>query len=64
MAAQTLSEQPSNIYQELNSWFESEAELIDTVLNGNEEMPAWKSVLNQQQVKEIFAYIESINQTK
>ncbi|GAK84757.1 hypothetical protein JCM19238_2335 [Vibrio ponticus] len=38
--------------------------MIDTVLNGNEEMPAWGNILNQQQVKEIFAYIESINQTK
>ncbi|OLQ89345.1 hypothetical protein BIY22_19740 [Vibrio panuliri] len=64
VAAQALSEQPSNIHQSLNSWFESEAELIDTVLNGNEEMPAWGSVLNEQQVKEIFAYIESINQPK
>ncbi|WP_194438035.1 c-type cytochrome [Vibrio fluminensis] len=64
IAAQALNEQPSNIYQELNSWFESEAELIETVLNGNEEMPAWGSVLNQQQVREIFAYIEHINQEK
>lgn len=64
IAAQALNEQPSNIYQELSSWFESEAELIDAVLNGNEEMPAWGHVLNEKQVKEIFAYIESINQAK
>lgn len=61
IAGQVLSEQPSNIYQGLNSWFESEAELIDTVLNGNEEMPAWGSLLNEQQVKEIFTYIEYAN---
>lgn len=64
IAAKGLKETPSNIYQELNSWFETEAELIDVVLNGNEEMPAWGSVLDQQQVKEIFAYIEHINQDK
>ena len=37
------------------------AELIDTVLNGNEGMPAWKSALNEEDVKDIFAYIEKVN---
>ena len=61
IAGKALPEQPSNIYDGLNSWFESEAELIDTVLNGNEGMPAWSSVLNENDVKDIFAYIEKIN---
>lgn len=61
IAGQTLTEAPSNIYQGLNSFFESEAELIDTVLYGNEEMPAWKGVLSKQQVIEIFDYIQNIN---
>ncbi len=62
IAGKALPEQPSNIYDGLNSWFESEAELIDTVLNGNEGMPAWNSVLNEKDVKDIFAYIDKINQ--
>lgn len=61
IVGQALPEQPSNIYQGLNSWFESEAELIDTVLNGNEGMPAWGAVLSEQEVKLIFAYIEQVN---
>jgi mono/diheme cytochrome c family protein len=62
IAGQALSEAPSDIYAGLTSWFETEGELIDTVLNGNEGMPAWKSVLNEQDVKNIFAYIEKVNQ--
>lgn len=62
IAGKALTEQPSNIYDGLNSWFESEAELIDTVLNGNEGMPAWNSVLDEKDVKDIFAYIDKINQ--
>lgn len=62
IAGQALSEAPSNIYAGLTSWFETEGELIDTVLNGNEGMPAWKSVLKEQDVKDIFAYIEKVNQ--
>ncbi|MGF1778706.1 c-type cytochrome [Vibrio nomapromontoriensis] len=61
IAGQALAEAPSNIYQGLNSFFESEAELVDTVLTGNEGMPAWKGVLTKQQVIEIFDYIQSIN---
>lgn len=62
VAGKALSEAPSNIYEGLTSWFETEGELIDTVLNGNEGMPAWKSVLNEKDVKDIFAYIEKVNQ--
>jgi len=62
-AGKTLSEAPSNIYAGLNSWFESEAELIDTVLNGNEGMPAWGAVLTESDVKDIFAYIEKVNKS-
>ncbi|MDN3696676.1 cytochrome c [Vibrio sp. 03-59-1] len=61
LAGKALSEQPSNIYEGLNSWFEPEYELIDTVLNGNEGMPAWRSVLEEKDVKNIFAYIQKIN---
>ncbi|WP_406732224.1 cytochrome c [Vibrio scophthalmi] len=62
IVGKALPEQPGNIYQGLNSWFESEAELIDTVLNGNEGIPAWGSVLSEQEVKLIFTYIEQVNE--
>jgi mono/diheme cytochrome c family protein len=62
LAGAALPEAPSNIYEGLTSWFETEGELIDTVLNGNEGMPAWGAVLNEHQVKEIFAYIKSVNE--
>ena len=61
IAGKAPPEQIQNIYDELNSWFESEAKLIDTVLNGNEGIPAWNSVLNEKNVKDIFVYIEKIN---
>ncbi|RTZ13760.1 cytochrome c [Vibrio aquaticus] len=61
IAGKALSEKPSNINDGLNSWFESEAELIDTVLNGNEGMPAWKSILTADDVKDIFAYVKKVN---
>ncbi|GAL33880.1 hypothetical protein JCM19240_788 [Vibrio maritimus] len=60
-AASALTESPSNIYEGLTSFFESDAELMETVLYGNEEMPAWGSVLNEKQVNQIFDYIKSIN---
>ena len=62
IAGTVLPEQPSNIYEGLTSWFETESELIDTVLDGNEGMPAWKAVLSENEVKEIFAYIRKINE--
>ncbi|MGF1698595.1 cytochrome c [Vibrio lamellibrachiae] len=61
LAASSLAEAPSNIYSGLTSWFETENELIDTVLNGNEGMPAWGAVLSEEEVKEIFSYIRKIN---
>ncbi|WP_241033725.1 c-type cytochrome [Vibrio maerlii] len=63
IAGKALSEQPSNIYDGLTSWFETESELIDTVLNGNEGMPAWNAVLTEQEVKQIFAYIRDVNES-
>lgn len=62
VVGKTLPEAPSDINAGLNSWFESEAELIDTVLNGNEEMPSWGAVLTEDDVKDIFAYIQKVNQ--
>ncbi|MGF1722959.1 cytochrome c [Vibrio kyushuensis] len=62
LAASSLAEAPSNIYSGLTSWFETEDELIDTVLNGNEGMPAWGAVLSEEDVKEIFSYIRKINE--
>ena len=56
-----MNSELSEVVLRCRAWFESEAELIDTVLNGNEGMPAWNSVLNEKDVKDIFAYIEKIN---
>lgn len=62
IAGQALSEKPSNIYNGLTSFFEFESELIATVLEGNEGMPAWGSMLNENDVKDIFEYIRQINE--
>ncbi|MBW3695810.1 cytochrome c [Vibrio sp. T187] len=61
IAGKSLPEQPSNIYDGLTSFWESESELTDTVLNGNEGMPAWGSILNESDVQDIFAYVLEIN---
>lgn len=64
IASQSLPEQPSNIYEELTSWFESEEKLIETILNGNDDMPAWKSVLSEKEAKDILMYIRAINESE
>ena len=61
IAGQTLAGRPSNINDGLNFWFENEAELIDTVLNGNERMPARRAALKRK-MKNFFAYTQEINQ--
>lgn len=62
VAGRALPEQPSNIYDGLTSFWESESELMDTVMNGNEGMPAWGQILTESDVNDIFAYIRKVNQ--
>ncbi|MGF1753419.1 cytochrome c [Vibrio makurazakiensis] len=61
IAGTALPEKPSNIYDGLTSFWESESELMDTVLNGNEGMPAWGQILSESDVNDIFAYVREIN---
>lgn len=61
IAGKDLLEKPSNIYSGLTSFFEFESELIATVLEGNEGMPAWGSILSETDVKDIFEYVRKIN---
>ena len=58
---------PDNIYQELTNPFGLKAELIDSVLTGDNgqdgAMPAFNAVLDAGEINDIFGYIVSINQT-
>lgn len=58
---------PDDIYQELTNPFGLKAELIDSVLTGDNgqdgSMPAFDAVLDAREINNIFGYIASINQT-
>ena len=65
LASHAMSVKPDDIYLELTSPFGFNAELIDSVLNGdngqNGTMPAFKGVLTEKDIVDIFGYIASIN---
>ena len=67
VASLSMQVKPDNIYQELKNPLGLKAELIDSVLSGDNgqdgTMPAFNTVLNEREVNDIFAYIVSINQT-
>ena len=56
-----FNEKPANINRKLNSLFTSQRRLINDVLNGEREMPAWKGILSEDDITDIFAYVLEIN---
>ena len=66
-ASSAMQIKPDNIYQELTNPFGLKAELIDSVLTGDNgqdgTMPAFNAVLDAREINDIFGYIVSINQT-
>ena len=64
-ASHAMSVKPDDIHRELANPFGLKAELIDSVLNGdngqNGTMPAFKGVLTEKEIVDIFGYIASIN---
>ncbi len=56
-----LNEKPANINRKLNSFFTPQSRLINDVLNGEREMPAWKGILSESDITDIFAYVLEIN---
>lgn len=65
VAAKGLTVSPDNIYEEVVNPFGFKAELINSVLEGDNGqdgvMPAFKGTLTEQDVNDILGYIESIN---
>ena len=64
MLANTLPQKPPDLNAALSAFFNYDSVLIDrVVMNGKADagMPAYKGVLSKQEVKDIFAYIRSIN---
>ena len=67
MASLSMTVKPDNIYQELKNPFGFKTELIDSVLNGDNgqggTMPAFKDILNEKEINDIFGYIININES-
>ena len=67
-ASHTMTVKPDDIYQELTNPLGFKAELIHSVLNGdngqNGMMPAFKGILTEKELVDIFGYIASINKQK
>ena len=65
VAAQTMVIKPDNIYQELTNPLSFKAELIQSVLEGdngqNGNMPALKEILTETDINDIFGYVASLN---
>ena len=64
-ASHAMPVKPDDIYQELTNPFGFKAELIDSILTGDNgqdgTMPAFKGVLTEKEIVDIFGYITSIN---
>lgn len=67
-ASDAMAVKPDNIYLELINPFGFKAELIGSVMNGdngqNGTMPAFKEVLSKKEIVDIFAYIISLNEAE
>jgi cytochrome c6 len=50
----------ANIFEELEEHKDDEHHILEEVMEGEGAMPAWKGVLSEAQVKNIFAYIKGI----
>ncbi|WP_261841750.1 c-type cytochrome [Aliamphritea ceti] len=60
-AAAGMAKKPANISKKLNSMFQTDSKLTQDVMGGKTGMPAFKGILSQNDVSDIFAYIRSIN---
>ena len=65
-ASHAMAVKPDDIYKELTNPFGFKAELIDSVLSGDNgqdgTMPAFRGVLTEQDIVDIFGYVASVNQ--
>ena len=63
----SMTVKPDSIYQELSNPFGFKAELINSVLSGDNGqggvMPAFNGTLTETDVNDIFGYIVTINQS-
>ena len=61
-----LEVKPDNIFDELKNPFSLKIELIQSVLEGDNgqegKMPAFGHTLSKEDINDIFAYIESVNE--
>ncbi|MGL6315543.1 c-type cytochrome [Vibrio sp. WXL103] len=65
LVSASLSVSPDSIYDELNNPWGLKLELMGSVLDGDNGqggmMPAFRGVLSEQDIHDIFGYIESVN---
>ena len=65
VAAAGMVIKPDNIYQELTNPLGFKAELIQSVLEGdngqNGSMPAFKGILSEDDINDIFGYVLDLN---
>ncbi|NEQ69085.1 MAG: cytochrome c [Symploca sp. SIO2D2] len=66
IASVSMSVKPDSIYEEIKNPFGFKAELIHSVLNGDNgqggTMPAFKKILSAEDINDIFGYILEVNQ--
>jgi len=61
--AESLPRKPKNLPKRLNDFFNYDFLMIQAVQQGREQkgMPAFQKVLTEQEVKDIFSYVRSVN---
>lgn len=67
VASASLTIKPDNIHQELRDLFSFKAELINSVLDGDNGqggvMPSFRESLSPEQINDVFGYILHINKS-
>jgi len=56
--AESLPRKPKNFSKRLNDFFNDDFLMIHAVQKG---MPAFQKVLTEQEIKDIFSYVRSVN---
>jgi len=63
VGAAALNPKPRNHHDQAYMHSRTDAQLLDVIHNGKGQMPAWKTVLSEQEMKDVLAYVRKLGET-
>lgn len=63
VGAAALNPKPRNHHDQTYMHSRTDAQLLEVIHNGKGQMPAWKSVLSEEEMKNVLAYVRKLGET-